>query len=239
VSRERRESPEEASAGELAENPELEAALQEAAEAIEVREREAAARRGEPAGAEGGEAQAPPAEAAPGRAAETVHEELARLREELATRRDQMLRLGADFENFRRRALKERQEVLLYGHQNLVKDLLSAVDNLERAIDHARASGGGDLESLLQGVELVRRELLGAMASHGVEEVDALGKPFDPAAHEAMSQVPSAEVAPNTILEVLQKGYRLRDRVVRPVRVVVARAPNETDQGGAGGAGEA
>jgi molecular chaperone GrpE len=139
--------------------------------------------------------------------------------------RDQLLRLQADFDNFRKRALKERNEVLHYGHQNLVKELLSVVDNLERAIGHARASGGGDLGGFLQGVELVQRELLGALEKHGVGRVEALGQLFDPAVHEAMAQVPDAAAAPGTVLEVLQEGYRLRDRLLRPARVVVARPP--------------
>jgi molecular chaperone GrpE len=126
-------------------------------------------------------------------------------------------------------------EALQYGPQNLVKDLLSVVDNLERAIDHARQSEGGDLQSFLQGVELVQREFLGVLGNHGVNEIEAAGKPFDPALHEAMAQVPVAEAAPNTVVDVLQKGYQLRDRLVRASRVVVAKAPEP----GEGGKGEA
>ena len=147
-----------------------------------------------------------------------------RLREELAEASDRTLRLQADFDNFRKRALKERQEALQYGAQNLFKDLLSVVDNLDRAIGHARESGGGDLESFLQGVELVRRELVAVFEKHHVFEIDALGKPFDPALHEAMAQVESDAAAPNTVVEVLEKGFQLRDRLVRPSRVVVAKA---------------
>lgn len=157
--------------------------------------------------------------------------ELERLRREVTEANDRLIRLQADFENFRKRALKERQEALQYGPQNLVKDLLSTVDNLERAIDHARLSEGGNLESLLQGVELVYRELLGVFGNHQITEIDALGKTFNPALHEAMGQVPDATVEPNTVIEVLEKGYQLRDRLVRPARVVVARAPDEPGAG--------
>ena len=108
------------------------------------------------------------------------------------------------------------------------------VDNLERAIDHARKGAGGDLENLLQGVELVQKGLLGLMARHGVTEVDAIGKPFDPAHHEAMAQTPDASVAPNTVLEVLQKGYKLRDRLLRPARVIVARPVEAAVEGSDG-----
>jgi len=190
---------EEAEAGSLAPNPELEEAMREAMEAVEAREEE----RRQPAGE--------------GEAAE-VH--------------DRLLRLQADFENFRKRAQRDRQEALQYGSQNLVKDLLSVVDNLDRAVDHARESGGGNLQSLLQGVELVQRELLGMLAKHHVNEIDALGKLFNPALHEAMAQVSETSVEPNSVVEVLQKGYQLRDRLVRPSRVVVSRMPEPGESGG-------
>jgi molecular chaperone GrpE len=128
-------------------------------------------------------------------------------------------------ENFRKRALRDRQEAIQYGSQNLVKDLLSVVDNLDRAIDHAQQSEGGDLQSLLQGVELVQRELLVVLGKHHVFEIDAMGKPFNPALHEAMAQVEDQKTAPNSIVDVLQKGYQLHDRLIRPSRVVVARGP--------------
>lgn len=211
---------EEASAGVLAPSPELEEALREAEEAVS----EARAR-----------AQAP-ADESPETTAETARIE--DLSAELVETKDRLIRLQADFENFRRRAQREREEAIRYGAQNLLKDLLTTVDNLERALDHSRKGGGGDVENLLQGVELVQKGLLGLMARHGVTEVDALGKPFDPAHHEAMAQAPDASVAPNTVLEVLQKGYKLRDRLLRPARVIVARAEDAVDEGSQGQATE-
>jgi molecular chaperone GrpE len=196
------ESLAEESVGTLSPSPELEEALREAAEAVDERSRPPQAPRSEPPGPSAREAE---------------------LETELGGARDRFLRLHADFENFRRRAAKERLEAEQYGHQNLVKDLLTAVDNLDRAIDHARRSGGGDLESLLQGVELVRRELVAALGKHGVAAIEALGRPFDPALHEAMAQAPDDSVAPNTVIEELQRGYVLRDRLVRPSRVIVSR----------------
>jgi molecular chaperone GrpE len=192
---------EDASEGSLAPSPELEDALREAADAVEARE---TSRRG---ATRGGEAAA--------------------LREELERLRDVHLRLQADFENFRRRALKEREEAFRYGHENLVKDLLGTVDNLDRAIEHASRSEGGDFQGMLQGVELVRRELLGALAKHGVEEVPAEGEAFDPTVHEAMAQHEDATVPANTVVEVFQKGYRLRDHLLRPAKVVVAKGGPE------------
>ncbi len=204
-----RESPaEEASEGTLSPSPELEEALREAAEAVEQTER-----RDEAEGLAEGEA-APEDPAL-----------------ELKKTQDQLLRLQADFENFRRRALRERTEAHQYGHQNLVKDLLSTVDNLDRAIDHAQKSEDGDLDGLLQGVELVRRDLLAALARNGVTPIEAVGEAFDPALHEAVAQAPDASVAPNTVTEELQKGYLLRDRLLRPSRVIVSRAPDEEEKG--------
>jgi molecular chaperone GrpE len=212
---------EEASAGSLTPSRELEEALREAAEGFDESGRRA------PRPGEGDSRQAEAAPAAP---------ELAR---ELEQTQARLLRLQADFENFRRRAQREKTEAHQYGHQNLVKDLLSAVDNLDRAIDHARGSGGGDLESLLQGVELVRRELSTAFAKHGVTQLEAVGRPFDPALHEAMAQIPDASAAPNTVVEELQKGYVIRDRLLRPARVVVTRAPGSEAAEESTGAGEA
>jgi molecular chaperone GrpE len=208
---------EEASGGTLATSPELEEALREAAAAIPDR---------------GGRKPAPEAPAAPETAAAT--DRIEDLSAELVETKDRLIRLQADFENYRRRAQREREEAIRYGSQNLFKDLLTTVDNLERAIDHARMGGGAELENLLQGVELVQKGLVGLMSTHGVEEIDALGKPFDPAVHEAMAQAPDASQAPNTVLEVLQKGYKLRDRLLRPARVIISRAAEATDEGSAG-----
>jgi molecular chaperone GrpE len=147
---------------------------------------------------------------------------------------EQFLRLQAEFENFRRRSLKEKQESFKFGHQNLVKDLLSAVDNLERALEHGAQKAGAEVQGILDGVELVHREVLGALAKHGVKEIEAEGAIFDPADHEAMGQVPNADVPPNTVLQVLQKGYVIHDRMLRPARVIVSReaTPEEAGSGG-------
>jgi molecular chaperone GrpE len=190
---------EEAEGGTLATNPELEAALQEAAEAVHDG---TTTPREDDAGEDG---------------------EFARLRAESQENRDKYIRLQADFDNFRRRALRERTDLIAYGHENLVKDLLSTVDNLDRAIDHARRSDGGDLESLLQGVELLQRDLYGVLEQHGLSQVETVGSQFDPGIHEAMAQRPDDSVPANTVTEVLQKGYQLRDRLLRAARVVVAK----------------
>ncbi len=194
------ESLAEESAGSLAPNPELEEALREAAEAVEAREQETG---------EGGSAS------------------VQAVSDQLAETMDRYLRLQADFENFRRRVAKDREELLQYGYQNLVKDLLSTVDNLDRAIEHVRKGREADFESLLEGVELVRKDLLSVLSNWGVAEIEAQGSVFDPNLHEAMAQVPHESAEPNSVLEVLQKGYQLRERLIRPARVVVAARPSD------------
>ena len=218
--RERKGTPgslaEEPSGGSLSPSPELEEALREATEAVEARQAERDA----------------------GEAGEGESAEIEALRGELAALQERMIRLQADFDNFRRRALKEREEAHQYGHENLVKDLLASVDNLDRAIEHARKSDGGDFESMLQGVELVQRELLGALTNHGVSEIEVGNVAFDPNVHEAMAQQEDDSVPANTVIEVFQKGYRLRDRLLRPARVVVSRPAEGGDEGEAEAAEE-
>jgi molecular chaperone GrpE len=200
---------EEPSGGSVSPSPELEEALREAAEAVGASETE-------PEGGEADEEEGSDADA---------------LRGELDSVNERMIRLQADFDNFRRRALKEREEAHQYGHENLVKDLLATVDNLDRAIEHARKSDGGDFESMLQGVELVQRELLGALANHGVSEIEVAEAAFDPNVHEAVAQKEDDSVPANTVIEVFQKGYRLRDRLLRPARVVVSKPAEGGDEG--------
>jgi len=189
---------------------ELAEALREASEAVS----DPAA----PAEPESGEEPAPGPEA-----------QLEALRAELDQTQDRFVRLQAEFDNFRRRSLKERQESLQYGHQNLVKDLLATVDNLERALGHSAEDASSDAESVVQGIELVKRELLGALGKHGVKVIEPQEEAFDPTYHEAMGQLPHVSLAPNTVVEVLQKGYMINDRMLRPARVLVARKPTEQE----------
>lgn len=200
---------EEAAEGNLGPSAELEQALREAEAAHDAR---AAARQASKSG-EGDSAR------------EQLEAALAEAQREKAELQDKYLRLAADLENSRRRGIKDREEAALYGHQNLVKDLLPSVDNLERAIDHARQGGEGSQEGLFEGVDLVLRELRAVLERFGVATFDAEGQPFDPALHEAMAQVEDGSVPPNTVVQVFQRGYQLRGRLLRPARVVVSKAP--------------
>jgi molecular chaperone GrpE len=145
---------------------------------------------------------------------------------ELAELKDRYLRLAAEFDNFRRRNLKERQDLHNYANESLVKELLPAVDNLERAVVHGRKEEQRvDSENLLQGVELTYRSLVQILGRFGVVEIEAEGKPFDPQVHEAVRRVATSEHAPGTVVEVYQKGYLLKDRLLRPAMVAVAGDP--------------
>ena len=214
---------EEPSEGSIATSEELEAALREATESIEAREAEVEteADAGEPASADEILLEALAQELQVGK---EQFEDLSLERDEL---QDRFLRLQAEFENFRRRTLKERQEGHNYGHQNVVKDLLPTVDNLDRALGHsaeaAEGSGGEDLQALLQGIELVRQEFLGVLGKHGVTKIEAADQPFDPAIHEAMTQVVDDSVPQGTVIQVLEEGYQLKDRMLRAARVVVSK----------------
>lgn len=137
--------------------------------------------------------------------------------------RDKYLRLAADFENYKRRTLRERQELFLYANEALVKELLLTVDNLDRALEHTQKSiGEGGDKTLLEGVELTRRSLWTALEKIGVAPEDPAGQPFDPNLHEAVRQVSSSVAPVGQVVEVLQKGYVLKDRLLRPALVVVS-----------------
>jgi molecular chaperone GrpE len=131
---------------------------------------------------------------------------------------DALQRLKAEFDNYRRRQDRERQSIADGATRDLVRDLLPVMDNLERAV----AALGDQGEGIVAGLEMVRGQLAGLLAGHGVEEIQAMGRDFDPTVHEAIAQVPSGEHAEGTVIEVVEKGYRHADHVLRPTRVVVA-----------------
>jgi molecular chaperone GrpE len=129
----------------------------------------------------------------------------------------------ADFENYQKRVQRDMAQERRYAQKPLALDLLAALDNLERAT--AAAKQAGETGPLVQGVAMVHTQLLDALRRHGVTRIDALGKPFDPNLHQAVMQQPSAEYPPNTVLQVLEQGFMIHDRVLRPARVVVSVHP--------------
>ncbi|ABC84092.1 nucleotide exchange factor GrpE [Anaeromyxobacter dehalogenans] len=145
-----------------------------------------------------------------------ARETLERLKDE----HERLLRAAADLENFKKRAARERDEVQKFGSERLLKDLLPALDGLDRAL-----AAAADEDPLAKGVRMVRATLEQALAKHGVKGFSAMGAPFDPALHEALMQVPTADAAPGTVVLEHARGFTLNDRLVRPAMVGVAVAP--------------
>ena len=135
---------------------------------------------------------------------------------------DQLKRAQADFANYRKRSQAQAETDRQYAVGALARDLLEALDNFERALDAARAAGAS---SIVEGLDIVRRQLLAALAKHGIEPIAALGTVFDPNQHEAVMQQHSAEHPEGIVLSELGKGYRLRDRILRPSKVAVSVKP--------------
>ena len=153
---------------------------------------------------------------------EVEDEGVAELRREIADLRDRSMRTLADFDNFRKRSERERREAIRYAAAAPLGELLEVLDNLERAL-----AAGGSADDLKLGVEMTMRQLEEVLKRHGVERFDALGQPFDPVHHEAVSRREDAGVEEPTVVEELQRGYRLHERLLRPSRVVVAVPPEE------------
>src|SRR5207245_444744 len=157
-------------------------------------------------------------------AAQAPRSEVAELRRQLDEKHDRLLRALADAENTRRRAQRERDEFAKYATESLLRDLIPVLDNLDRALDAARAAGTA--ANLVEGVELIQRELLKVLERAGVTRYSAVGQTFDPSRHEAIARVVSGQAAPNTVVSEQLPGYLLHDRVLRPALVVVAAAPD-------------
>ncbi len=164
---------------------------------------------------------------AAGVAPEQEMDELTRLTEALDDARDQVLRTQAEMQNLRRRVARDVENAHKFGLERLIGELLPVVDNLERSVA-LLADDASSVPAVTEGVELTLKSFLDVLERQQVEQLDPRGQPFNPEFHQAMSMVPDASVAPNTILEVYQKGYTLNGRLVRPAMVVVAKS--ETPQ---------
>lgn len=151
-------------------------------------------------------------------------ERIAQLEHELATIRDQYLRSRAEFENFRKRQEREQAKFRASAAEGILLDLLPILDNLERALQHADTNA----EQIVQGVDMVLRQMRDALGSHGLTPIPAARERFDPNVHEAIAQSPSKDVAADHVIEEYQRGYLLADRVLRPSRVVVSTGDPDT-----------
>ena len=168
---------------------------------------------------------------------ESSPSELEKLRQDLTAKEleaknnyDLFLRQSADLENFKKRVAREKEEAFKYGNEALVKDLLPMLDNLERALEHAGLGENG--KPLLEGIELVLKGFLEILEKHGVTQISAKGETFNPQKHEAFAQVESKDHEPNTVVQELHKGYFIRDRLLRPSLVSVAKLPESNEENG-------
>jgi molecular chaperone GrpE len=152
-----------------------------------------------------------------------LQKQLVQKTEEAEENYARLLRLAADMENLRKRQDKERADLLLYANENLVKELLPVVDNLERALDHGRQSEAP--EAMVEGIDLVYQGFLKALARFGVTPLESVGQQFDPSFHNAVMQEETTEFPDCTVIKELQKGYLMNQRLLRPAMVLVARNP--------------
>src|SRR3990172_10371690 len=171
----------------------------------------------------------------PGAEEKALASELEKLRGQLEAKEmeakgnyDRFLRQVAELENFKKRMTREKGEAVRYANENLIKDLLPILDNLERAVDHAKGRGNG--KPLVEGVEMVLKGFLDVLNKYGVTQISAKGESFDPEKHEAIAQVESQECEPNTVVEEHHKGYYLLDRLLRPSLVTVVKAPDTEEK---------
>lgn len=151
--------------------------------------------------------------------AQKLQSEVEKLQELLEEKENKILRVQADFENYKRRTRIEQETFQKYRSQNIVSDILPALDSFERALQIN--PDNEQTKSLLQGMQMVQRQLVEALKNEGIESIPAVGEPFDPTLHQAVMQVEDENYESNVVVEELQKGYKLKDRVIRPSMVKV------------------
>jgi molecular chaperone GrpE len=153
-------------------------------------------------------------------------DDVAALKRERDSFRDQVLRARAEFANYQKRAKQQADADRAYAVGSLARDLLDSIDNLARAVDALRSNVS---EGITSGLDMVQKQLLDTLAKHGVEPIGALGQPFDPNLHDAIVRQPSLDHPEGTVVAELGKGYKIRDRVLRPSKVAVAVTPSDRD----------
>jgi molecular chaperone GrpE len=154
--------------------------------------------------------------------------DLQKAQEEAKENYDRLLRVSADFENYKKRVAKEKSDLIRYGNEELIKALLPVIDNLERALGHADAEG--TQEGIKDGVEMTLQQFLQILQRFGITPIVAEGERFDPTRHEAIMEQASRDYAPGQVVAELGKGYLLNDRLVRPAKVIVAKAHEDAGE---------
>lgn len=161
-------------------------------------------------------------------AAALTNEQLADLKQRAAKAEehwDRLLRTTADFDNFRKRSTREKQEAIKFANEALLEKLVPVLDNFDIALAAAQDPPSDSARSFLDGVAMIFQQFKQVLVDSGLEEINAVGKPFDPNLHEAVAQKEAADVPEGQVLQQLRKGYRLRERLIRPASVIVAKAP--------------
>jgi molecular chaperone GrpE len=151
-------------------------------------------------------------------------EEIRQAEEDAKKHYDKLLRVMAEFDNFKKRMSKEKDELVRYGNEKLLADLLPALDDLDRVFEHIAPDAPEEVKNIADGIDIARKSLRATLEKYDLKEVAAQGEPFDPAVHEAIATVASDAFAPNTVMVVHRKGYKLGTRLVRPAMVTVAKA---------------
>ncbi len=141
---------------------------------------------------------------------------------------DKFLRVSADFENYKKRAARERQDASKFANESLLQKLIPVLDNFEAALAAAGSGQTASAQSLATGITMIHQQLKSALADAGLEEIDATSKPFDPNFHEAISQEAAPGVPEGQVVRQLRRGYKLRERLLRPAGVIVAKQPVTT-----------
>ena len=181
---------------------------------------------GQPVAAESGEGAAEPL--VPVEPATVTPEQLDELKERAAKADehwDRLLRTTADFDNFKKRAAREKQDAIRFANENLIQKLVPVLDSFDMAVAALQNGKTDAVQSLQTGITMVYQQLKGALTEAGLEEVDAAGKPFDPNLHEAISQQETSAVPEGQVVQQVRKGYKLRERLLRPASVIVAKHP--------------
>ncbi|MCG3114683.1 MAG: nucleotide exchange factor GrpE [Candidatus Manganitrophus sp. SA1] len=177
-----------------------------------------------------------PAES-PEKVIETLRAGYEKKEEEARQAQERFMRTLADFENYKKRAQRDQSDALKYANEKLIKELLPVIDNLERALAHSRETR--DFDRMMEGVELIRKQLLSALGKFGVVPIESLNQPFDPSLHQSIGQIEveeGSDAKENQVIGETQKGYHLNDRVLRPSLVMIAKkkVPPSGDGAGAG-----
>ncbi len=162
----------------------------------------------------------------PHQAIEDLKSKLEEKEKEAAANYDKYLRAVAELENYKKRVNKEKADIIRYGKEDIIKDILPFMDSLDRALEHEK----GDIKAFKEGVALIQDQLLGCLKKHGVERIEAAGKDFDPNFHEALMQMASDQHDDNKIISEMEKGYLLNGRLLRPARVCVCKKTSEKEK---------